>query len=226
MNRVNREKKICLGVDPLLSRLAMIVTQDLVMNTFFKKRIVLGRENLPLNGPVLLAPTHRSRWDALMLTMAAGRRVTNRDCRFMVTRSEMKGLQGWFLNRLGCFPVDQGRPSLTSLRYAIDLLLEGQQLVVFPEGQINRDGESIKLHQGLVRLAQLAYQKGAEIKVVPVGLSYSNLIPKPFGKGAICFSEPITIRKMDKESSVLFNLELAKQMHLAEKSTLEAVGRE
>ena len=47
-----------------------------------------------------------------MLTMAAGRRITNRDCRYMVTRSEMQGLQGWFLNRLGCFPIDQGTPSI------------------------------------------------------------------------------------------------------------------
>ena len=87
-----------------------------------------------------------------MLTMAAGRRITNRDCRYMVTLSEMKGLQGWFLNRLGCFPIDQGRPSLTTLRYAVDLLISSQQLVVFPEGKINRFGEPVKLKKGLIRL--------------------------------------------------------------------------
>ena len=85
----------------------MFATQDFALNNFFRRRIVIGRENLPLNGSVVLAPTHRSRWDALMLTMAAGRRITKRDCRYMVTRSEMRGLQGWFLNRLGCFPIDQ-----------------------------------------------------------------------------------------------------------------------
>ena len=85
----------------------MVATQDIALNNFFRRKIVIGEENLPLKGALVLAPTHRSRWDALMLTMAAGRRVTNRDCRFMVTRTEMKGLQGWFLERLGCFPVDQ-----------------------------------------------------------------------------------------------------------------------
>ena len=118
----------------------MIATQDVALNNFFRRKMVIGKENLPLNGPVVLAPTHRSRWDALMLTMAAGRRVTKRDCRYMVTRSEMTGLQGWFLNRLGCFPIDQGKPSLTSLRFAVDLLISRQQLVVFPEGRINRTG--------------------------------------------------------------------------------------
>ena len=68
----------------------MVATQDIVLRNYFRERIVLGAQNLPLQGPVLLAPTHRARWDGLMLTMAAGRRVTGRDCRFMVTRTEMK----------------------------------------------------------------------------------------------------------------------------------------
>ncbi|HJO78364.1 MAG TPA: lysophospholipid acyltransferase family protein, partial [Prochlorococcaceae cyanobacterium Fu_MAG_134] len=133
-----RENALGLAIDPFLAPLAMVTTQDIVLRQYFRERIVLGQENLPMKGPVLLAPTHRSRWDALMLPLAAGRRVTGRDCRFMVTLDEMKGLQGWFLHRLGCFPVNQSKPSLTSLRYAIDLMADGQQVVVFPEGKINR----------------------------------------------------------------------------------------
>ncbi len=222
---VNREKNICLGIDPFWSRLAMLATQDLALNNFFRRRIVIGSEFLPLNGAVVLAPTHRSRWDALMLTMAAGRRVTKRECRYMVTRSEMRGLQGWFLNRIGCFPIDQGRPSLISLRYAVDLLISQQQLVVFPEGKINRFSEPIKLKRGLVRLAQLASNKGMDINVVPVGLAYSEVIPKLCGSAAICFSNPIRISQTGQQSSFDFNIELSKRMHLAEESALLAVGR-
>ena len=203
----------------------MVATQDIALNNFFRRRIVIGRENLPLNGSVVLAPTHRSRWDALMLTMAAGRRVTNRDCRYMVTRSEMKGLQGWFLNRLGCFPIDQGRPSLTTLRYAVDLLLARQQLVVFPEGKINRFSEPVKLKKGLIRIAQLASNKGLDIKIVPVGLAYSEVIPKFYGSAAICFSKPIIISKDFKQPINEFNMALSKTMSNAEKSALLAVGR-
>ena len=145
-----------------------------------------------------------------MLTMAAGRRITNRDCRYMVTRSEMKGLQGWFLNRLGCFPIDQGRPSLTTLRYAVDLLIASQQLVVFPEGKINRLGEPVKLKKGLIRLAQLASNKGFEIKIVPVGLAYSDVVPKFYGSASICFSKPIIISRDFKQPTNDFNIELSK----------------
>ncbi len=203
----------------------MVATQDLVLNNFFRRRIIIGVENLPSKGSVVLAPTHRSRWDALMLTMAAGRRITNRDCRFMVTRSEMKGIQGWFLNRLGCFPIDQGRPSLTTLRYAVDLLISRQQLVVFPEGKINRFGEPVKLKKGLIRLAQLASNRGIDIKIVPVGLAYSQVIPKLCGTASICFSKPITISKKFKQSTNDFNIALSKSMHSAEQSALLAVGR-
>ena len=203
----------------------MVATQDIVLKNFFRRRIVIGEENLPLNGSVVLAPTHRSRWDALMLTMAAGRRISNRDCRFMVTRSEMKGLQGWFLNRLGCFPIDQGRPSLTALRYAVDLLISRQQLVVFPEGKINRFSEPVKLKKGLIRLAQLASNKGLEIKIVPVGLAYSEVIPKFYGSASICFSKPITISKVFRESINDFNIELYESMRTAEHSALLAIGR-
>ena len=203
----------------------MFATQDIALNNFFSRRIVIGRENLPSNGSVVLAPTHRSRWDALMLTMAAGRRITNRDCRYMVTRSEMRGLQGWFLNRLGCFPIDQGRPSLTTLRYAVDLLLSQQQLVVFPEGKINRFSEPVKLKKGLIRLAQLASNKGLDVKIIPVGLAYSELIPKFYGSASICFSKPIVVSRDFKQPINDFNMALSESMRVAEESALIAVGR-
>ena len=220
-----REKNICLGVDPLLSPLAMGVTQDIALKYFFRKRIVLGGENLPLKGALILAPTHRSRWDALMLTMAAGRRITNRDCRFMVTRSEMKGIQGWFLNRLGCFSIDQNCPSVISLRYSVDLLLKKQQLVVFPSGRISRSGKTRKLKQGLARLAQLAFKQGIDVNVLPIGLAYSHEIPQFCGVAAICFSEPLKISSIGKKAAVEFNIELSKRMHSAEEAALKAVGR-
>ena len=203
----------------------MITTQDIVLRNYFRDQIVLGVRNLPRQGAVLLAPTHRARWDGLMLTMAAGRRVTGRDCRFMVTRTEMKGLQGWFLERLGCFPVDQLRPSLTSLRFAIDLMMDGQQLVVFPEGRINRIEKPIRLKQGLARLAQLAEIKGVDVQVVPVGLGYSNAKPRVFSKAAICFAEPMKVQGIGREAALTFNSELAESMDAAEQMALSAVGR-
>ncbi len=213
------------GINPFWAPLAMMVTQDLALPGYFRERIVLGRHHLPMQGPVLLAPTHRARWDALMLPMAAGRRVTGRDCRFMVTRTEMAGLQGWFLQRLGCFAVDQDKPSLTTLRFALDLLANDQQLVVFPEGRINRDDDPIVVEQGLVRLAQLALRQGVQVPVVPVGLAYNPNRPAPFSQAAICFEEVLKISGRGKEETMHFNQLLVKGMKAAEQAARMAVGR-
>ena len=203
----------------------MVLTQDVALRSYFSKRIVLGTEHLPKHGPVLLAPTHRARWDALMLPFAAGRRITGRDCRFMVTRTEMVGLQGWFLQRLGCFAVDQGRPSMTTLRYAIDLLSAGKQVVVFPEGRINRTDAPIRLQQGLARLAQLATRQGVPVQVVPVGLAYSEMRPKLFGRAAVCFGAALRADGQGREATRTFNQELAARMQSAEQAARDAVGR-
>ncbi|MEB3318876.1 MAG: lysophospholipid acyltransferase family protein [Cyanobacteriota bacterium] len=220
-----RESALCNGISPWLSPLAMVVTQDLALRGFFSEVRVLGREQLPYSGPVLLAPTHRARWDALLLPHAAGRRVTGRDCRFMVTVDEMVGVQGWFLHRLGCFPVDQGRPTMASLRLAIDLLSRGQQLVVFPEGRIQRVDGPIQLHQGLARLAQLAEGQGVCVAVVPVGIAYSQAIPAPGDRAAVCFGAPLRAAGQGRQAARAFTADLAQAMGSAEQAARVAVGR-
>ena len=109
----NKTINICHEINPFLGLIAMFITQDIVMKIFFKKKKIINNKFvIPHNSSVILAPTHRSRWDGLILTMAMGRRVTKKDCRFMVTKSEMIGIQGWFLKRLGCFSINQLSPSL------------------------------------------------------------------------------------------------------------------
>ena len=77
----------------------------------------------------------------------------------------------------------------------------------------------------MIRLSQLASNKGIDIKIVPVGLAYSEVIPKFLGSASICFSEPITISKDFKQSVNDFNIALSKSMIFAEQSALLAVGR-
>ena len=204
----------------------MFVTQDIVMRFFFsKKKIINNGFPIPINSPIILAPTHRSRWDGLVLTMAMGRRETNKDCRFMVTKSEMCGIQGWFLKRLGCFSINQLSPSLSALRYAIDLIERGEQLVVFPEGKINKYGKKLVLKEGLYRLARLAAKKTNSISVIPIGIAYSQITPKIRSNVSLCFGEPLLVDKDLNLSINDFNEILQKRMHNAEKIALNNVGR-
>ncbi len=212
-------------ISPWLGPVAMVTTQDLALPLWFSRIRVDGRHWLPESGPVLLAPTHRSRWDALLLPHAAGRRVTGRDCRFMVTLDEMRGLQGWLLRRLGCFAVNQSRPSLASLRHAVELLATGELLVVFPEGRIRRDaGEPLRLHQGLARLASLAASRGVTVPVLPVGIAYSHAVPRPCDQAAVSIGEPMLISAAGRDGARSFTLALSEAMAVQEVQALARVG--
>ena len=204
----------------------MFVTQDVVLRFFFrKKKILKNGFSIPINSSIILAPTHRSRWDGLILTMAMGRRVTKKDCRFMVTKSEMKGIQGWFLKRLGCFSINQLSPSLSTLRYAIKLIEKGEQLVVFPEGKINKLGKKLDIKEGLFRLAKLATKKTDSITIVPIGIAYSNLSPKFRGQFCLSFGEPISMNDNFNLTIKEFNNLLYERMLEEEKIALKNVGR-
>jgi len=213
-------------INPVLGFLAMFITQDIVLRCFFsRKKIIDNNFSIPINSSIILAPTHRSRWDGLVLTMAMGRRVTNKDCRFMVTKSEMRGIQGWFLKRLGCFSINQLSPSLSALRYAIELIEKGEQLVVFPEGKINKYGKKLLLKEGLYRLALLAAKKTNSIFIVPIGIAYSQVTPKFRGRVTLCFGEPLLVDKNSNLSIKEFNETLNIRMQNAEKIALGNVGR-
>jgi len=204
----------------------MFVTQDIVTKVFFSEIKIKNTGFLiPKNSSIILAPTHRSRWDGLILTKAMGRRVTNKDCRFMVTKSEMKGIQGWFLKRLGCFSIDQLSPSLSVLRYAVNLIIKKNLLVVFPEGKINKYGKKIILKEGLYRLALMAAKKTNTIFIVPIGIAYSQVSPKFRGKVSLCFGEPLLVNRNSKLSTKGFNETLNQRMQNAEKIALKNMGR-
>lgn len=166
-------------ISPVLTPMAYFLGYHLVLPCFFGRIQITGQENIPTNGPVILAPTHRARWDALLIAYAAGRYATGRDLQFMVTINECQGLQGWFVRRMGGFPVDTRHPAIASLRHAVDVLTGGQMLVIYPEGNIFRDGKVHPLKPGISRLALSAesHHPGLGVKIVPVGINYSEPYP-------------------------------------------------
>ena len=167
-------------VSPWLSPLAYLLGSHFLLPFFFGQIRITGQENLPKTGPVILAPTHRARWDSLLLPYATGRCVTGRDLRFMITLTECQGLQGWFVRRLGGFPVDLQRPSITTLRHAVELLQHEEMLVIYPEGGIFRDRKIHNLKPGIARLALTAEssQLGLGVKIIPISINYSQPLPK------------------------------------------------
>ena len=143
----------------------------------------------------------------------------------MVTKSEMIGIQGWFLRRLGCFSINQLSPSLSALRYAINLIEKGEQLVVFPEGKINKYGKKLVLREGLYRLARLATKKTTSITIIPIGIAYSRTSTRFRDQFCLFFGQPISMDDKLNLTIKEFNEFLNQKMINAEQLALKNVGR-
>jgi 1-acyl-sn-glycerol-3-phosphate acyltransferase len=182
-------------VSSWLSPLLYFLGRHLVLPLYFGRIDITGQENIPLTGPVILAPTHRSRWDSLLLAYATGRCVTGRHLRFMVTINECQGLQGWIVRKMGGFPVDPQHPSIGTLRHAVQVLEEEEILVIYPEGDIYRDGQVHPLKPGIARLSLNAeyLRPGLHVKIIPIGINYTQPYPQ-WGTGVkIEIGKPIKV---------------------------------
>lgn len=183
-------------ISPWLTPTVYWLGNNIVFPAYFGDIRVTGQHHLPRHGPVILAPLHKSRWDALMVPYAAGRAVTGRDLRFMVSANEVKGLQGWFIRRLGGFPIDPNRPGISSLRHGVELLGQGEMMVIFPEGGIFRDREVHPLKPGLARLALQAQsiQTDQDVRIVPISLAYDPLTPHWGCDVEVNIGKPLNVR--------------------------------
>ena len=150
--------------------------EKVVLPAYFSKIEVTGQENIPSNGPVILAPTHQSRWDPLLVALLGKR--AGRHLHFMVTADECKGIQGWLIRQVGGFPVNVRQPSVKSLRHCVQLLQAKEMLVIYPEGNIYRDRLN-PLKPGLARIALRAERSRPHlnVKIVPISLEYSQPCP-------------------------------------------------
>ncbi|MEQ1935075.1 MAG: lysophospholipid acyltransferase family protein, partial [Fimbriimonadaceae bacterium] len=121
---------------------------------------VIGKENVPKDGGVIVAPVHISHLDPP--AVACG---TNRKVRFMAKEELFKGFLGWLITSLGAFPVKRGEGDTESIRLAMSLLESGEAVLIFPEGTRGNGKQIQPLNKGV---ALLAKRTGA--LVVPVAV--------------------------------------------------------
>jgi 1-acyl-sn-glycerol-3-phosphate acyltransferase len=150
---------------------------------------VTGRENIPLSGPVLIAPIHRSNVDFVFTLFISPRKV------FFMAKDGLFKVK-WFgslLRHLGVFPIRRSaQTDRESMKLAEEVLRQGQALVLFPEGT-RKEGRRVEtINDGAMFIAA---RTGAT--VVPVGIGGSDRamplgakIPRP-AKIRIVIGPPI-----------------------------------
>lgn len=158
---------------------------------------VIGRDNVPASGPVILASNHLSFVDSVVIPLTAPRQVA------FLAKAEYftgTGVKGWisreWFRGVGSIPVnrDDTRAAQESLDLALAHLRGGGAFGIYPEGTRSRDG---RLYRGRTGVAWLALEAGCPI--VPVGLKGTQDI-QPVGsrlprraKISVEFGTPIQV---------------------------------
>jgi putative phosphoserine phosphatase/1-acylglycerol-3-phosphate O-acyltransferase len=126
-----------------------------------------GVDNLP-DGPVIIAPNHRSYFDPLALGYLAA--AANRPFRFLAKKQVLEApVVGQLTAALGTISVDRGSGSCQPLDAAADALSGGEAVVILPQGTIPRGEDFFKAKlRGFTGAVRLAQQTGAPL--LPVGI--------------------------------------------------------
>ena len=135
---------------------------------------VVGEENIPTTGGVILASNHLDAGDTLVLPSMIKRQVTfpAKAELFAGNRGPISKVVAWFLKEAGQVPLDRsgGRASLDGLAPVLQVLADGGCVGIYPEGTRSPDGRLYKGKTGVARMAL-----AARVPVVPVAMKNSQL---------------------------------------------------
>lgn len=127
-----------------------------------------GAENIPTDGPAILASNHQAVLDSFFLPLRVNRRITFLAKSEYFTGTGLKGrFQKWFFSAVGQVPIDRtgADAAQDALNAGLRVLGDGKLLGIYPEGTRSPDG---RLYKGKTGMARLALESG--VKVIPVAM--------------------------------------------------------
>jgi len=142
---------------------------------------VIGRENIPKDGGVLICSNHINNFDPIIVGMMAPRPV------HFMAKEELFNVPvlGKMVPHLNAFPVKRGMSDREALRKGLAILKEGKVLGLFPEGTRSKTGE---LGKGLAGAGFFALRTDAQIIPCAVVGPY-----RPLRKLKIVYGKPINM---------------------------------
>ncbi len=135
---------------------------------------ILGQEHLDVSGPYVIAPTHISHLDPMIVSL-----LIKDEVRWMA-RTEFYQLRliAWLLNAVGAFPVHrQGYPR-PSLRRGLELLAQGERVGVFPEAGVARRQYSA-MRGGPIKKGACFLGMHGQVPILPVALVGTHAMNRP-----------------------------------------------
>lgn len=158
---------------------------------------IIGKENIPKNGRIILAGNHTNNFDCLLLISS-----TKRCIHFLAKDELWKGYKKIIFSNLGLIPVNRREKSHHSLEMAENYLKDEKVIGIFPEGTFSKERrELLPFKIGAVKMAH-----DTDTMIVPFAITGTY---KLFSKDLkIIFDKPISIsgNDLDKENEKLRNI--------------------
>jgi 1-acyl-sn-glycerol-3-phosphate acyltransferase len=148
-----------------------------------------GSENVPPSGGFVLASNHISALDPWALGYPLWPR---RRLRWM---AKVELFQRWWMREVleagGAFPVRRGESDQRAIMKAVEVLREGDVLVMFPEGTRRRPGrDSPRPHTGAARLALAAH-----VPLVPAALAGTSRLRR-LERWRVAYGRPVPMEDL------------------------------
>lgn len=174
---------------------------DALMKVLFrfnvKNREVILQFTGKKTGAVILSP-HNSYIDVVMMFLASWpkrwTRLIARESLFTVAG----GLLGFFIARVGSFPVKRDSADMSTVKRAARFLKNGELIGIFPEGTRRGKGNVVPaIHGGAALIARLG-----RAPMIPLGLKNADKV-KPKGKRihfpklTAVYGEPVALASFD-----------------------------
>lgn len=169
--------------------------------TFFFKILyrpkIIGVENIPKSGKVILAGNHTNNFDCVLLMSS-----TKRNIHFLAKIELIRGIKKIIFNNLGIIPVDRSKKNKREVIDAAKQYLESNLVVgIFPEGTTEKGcGYLLPFKIGAVKLS---YETNTEIIPFKISGEY-----KIFSRDLkIIFDKPYKAKKdLEKSNEELYNI--------------------
>lgn len=148
---------------------------------------IIGKENIPDEGGVILCCNHISNFDPPLLGGYIKRPIHYMAKQELFEKPLLKSL----LPKLGAFPVRRGMSDKQALRTAMNLLKDGHMLGLFPEGTRSKDGV---LQKGLSGAGFFALR--TEATVIPCAIIGPYKRSQPL---KLVYGKPIDFSQLREE---------------------------
>jgi 1-acyl-sn-glycerol-3-phosphate acyltransferase len=147
---------------------------------------VVGRRNVPVDGPVIIVSNHESWWDIPALGWSQPRSI-----RYMAKR-ELYGyvLLAWLMRLGGAFPVRRGEPDRDALRTVHETVEAGGTVGIFIQGHRQAELDGAKAGAGRCAVVEA-------VPVVPAAIRGTRGW-RPGRRVRIAFGEPREYERGDR----------------------------